>query len=58
MHPKRDRAPDCAAGRHRPTGTLTLFESGVSQARCRDCGCALVRSHAVRRWRYSGELGG
>jgi hypothetical protein len=51
------RNPNCAAGRHRPAGTLTLFESGVSHTRCRDCGCTLVRSHAARRWRYSGELG-
>lgn len=49
--------PNCAAGRHRRAGTLTMFETGVSHSHCRDCGCLLVRSHAARRWRYAGELG-
>jgi hypothetical protein len=57
MHPKRDHSAECDSGIHRAGGKLTLFDTGVSQARCRDCGCTLVRNQATRRWRYSGELG-
>jgi hypothetical protein len=57
METKPDRRCECAAGRHRPAGKLSLFQTDIWRTHCRDCGCALVRTRITRRWMYSGELG-
>jgi len=50
--------PDhCAAGHHRARRVRLVFENGKAHSTCRDCGCALVRTEATRRWYYSGTLG-
>jgi len=49
---------DCAEGRHRPRRIRVASENGVTQSTCRDCGCTLVRKHPMRRWYYSGTMGG
>lgn len=53
----RTRAAGCATGNHRARRVRLVFEGGALHSRCRDCGCELVRTHATRRWYYSGPLG-
>ena len=47
----------CANGQHRPKRVpVRNVSSETIQTTCRDCGCVLVRTHATRRWFYSGPL--
>ena len=48
---------DCAEGRHRPRRARVTNENGMAQSTCRVCGCTLMRSHPMRTWYYSGQLG-
>jgi len=48
---------DCAEGRHRPRRIRVVSGEGTTHSTCRDCGCALVRTHPMRRWYYSGTMG-
>ncbi len=52
-----EELPNCAAGHHRARRVRMVYEDGKIHSTCRDCGCALVRTQATRRWYYSGPLG-
>lgn len=57
MPPPPAADPDCLAGRHRPRRVRAAADGQPARTTCRDCGCALVRTAASRRWFYSGTLG-
>ncbi|NIJ09001.1 hypothetical protein FHS31_002631 [Sphingomonas vulcanisoli] len=46
----------CLSGRHRPRRVPIGLTGGTLRTTCRDCGCAMVRTLATRRWFYSGPL--
>ena len=52
-----EELPNCAEGHHRARRVRMVYNDGKIHSTCRDCGCALVRTQATRRWYYSGPLG-
>ncbi len=48
----------CARGLHNPKGSyVDAHNKDVRRARCRHCGCQLVRTHMSRSWCFTGQLG-
>lgn len=50
-------APSCLDERHVPSRSSIRHDGDVRRARCRGCGCTLVRTLATRAWYRSGALG-
>lgn len=50
-------AVDCENGRHSAITASKVEIGGVVHARCRHCGCELMRFGASRRWFRTGEMG-
>lgn len=48
----------CARGLHNPKGSHPdAHNADLKRARCRHCGCQLVRTHMSRSWCFTGQLG-
>ena len=48
---------ECKDGRHRARDRVSRTGDDIQRSVCRDCGCELVRTKAMRRWYRSGMLG-